>query len=332
MLPPPLADGGVGGGADCAARRLLGGVAETAAEASGAALWSVVGAGAVAGCAGVALLSVGTGAGGVGAAGAVGGVAAPAPRVLLLVVGVVGGVVVVAADAVSGAVADAVANETLLSLLVSDVGCVGAVVVAGGVALLSGGGAAGGVAAPAPRALLPVVGVVGVGGAAGVAVGAVVAEAAGAVVGVVAGVVANEALPSTAGAGGVVVTGCGAPLPLLTAGVGGVGAALLAGGVTITGGADSQGVCPLTMMPLPLKILIRSSSSEPVLTRSTVSASACEYGILLLLITSAVLGSTSIGASLLAGTQDDNTKISIVKRPALETCRFNCSEIIRFSL
>jgi hypothetical protein len=158
-----------------------------------------------------------------------------------------------------------------------------------------------------------------------------VAGAAGGVV-EVGGVAAVDDAALSAGGVGVTVSGCVAPLPLLTAGAGGVGVALPVEGVTVTGGTGSQGVCPLTMTPLPLNILIRSSSSEPVLTRSTVSASACEYGTLLLLITSAVLGSTSIGSSLLAGTQEDNTKISIVKKPALETCRSRCSEIIRFSL
>jgi hypothetical protein len=129
------------------------------------------------------------------------------------------------------------------------------------------------------------------------------------------------ALP--AGGGGVGCIGCA-----IAAG----GVALLAGGVTVTGAMGSHGVCPLTMMPLPLNILTLSSSSAPVLTRSTVSANACEYGTLLLLITSAVRASTPIGASFWAGTQEVNTKTSIVKKPALETCRFNGSEIIRFSL
>jgi hypothetical protein len=177
--------------------------------------------------------------------------------------------------------------------------------------------------------LLVAGGVVAAGGVGGV--GGVGAEAVG-----VGGVAAGGVAPLTAGAGGVTAGGVGVAVvgdwaPPLIAGVGG-GGALLVGGVTVTGGIGSQGVWPLTITPLPLNILIRSSSSAPVLTRSTVSANACEYGTLLLLITSAVRASTSIGASLLAGTQEDNTKISIVKRPALETCRSNCLEIIRFSL
>jgi hypothetical protein len=275
MLPPPLADGGVGGGG---ADGVVGVTILLAGDVGAAG----------AGC-GVALLSTR----GVGAAGAAGAV-----RRSLLVAGVVG-------------VTDGVAAVTLLSLLASDAG-------AADVALLSVRGVDAAGAAGAARGVLLVVGVAGVGGVADVA-----------------GVALLSLLTSGVGgvtAGGVGVTGCGVPLPLLIAGAGGVGVALLAGGVTVTGGMGSHGVWPLTMMPLPLKILIRSSSSEPVLTRSTVSANACEYGTLLLLITPAVLGSTSIGASLLAGIQEDNTKISTVKKPAVETCRSNCSEIIRFSL
>ncbi|MDR2172724.1 MAG: hypothetical protein LBE32_00700 [Burkholderiales bacterium] len=168
-------------------------------------------------------------------------------------------------------------------------------------------------------------------GVVGVAVGAV-----GGGVGVAGVAVGGVAGGVTLAGGGVSVLVAdnddGALLPLLTVGAGGRVGALLSGGVVVTGGTGSQGVWPLIMTPLPLKTLTLSSSSAPVFTRSTVSANACEYGTLLLLITSAVWASTSIGASWLAGTQEDNMKTSAVKRPVLGTSRFNCSKIIRFSL